>query len=242
MAKLRSVAELSSWKKHLHRSSSMSTSAGQPDNRSPAKADSRTTPRRRSRVRRDGEAGGRERGEAAGRRPHGELERGGPAADPAANPALDVRAAVEGGGDAQAERVEHRGGVVHEQPGGETSEPLPRVGTAASVEEPRRRRRWRTSELGEVDVEARRGAPEVAPPPRQHARLHRLPRGEAGEDAAAELVRELPQPPFAAAAAVSCAGGGDPRALPRGRGRRNHRRRRRSIGHARAAETRLSVF
>ena len=54
------------------------------------------------------------------------------------------------------------------------------------------------AELAVVDVEARRRAPEVPPPPRKHAGLHNLPRHEEGHDGVEELVGEG-APPVAAA-------------------------------------------
>ena len=55
-----------------------------------------------------------------------------------------------------------------------------------------------------VDVEARRRAPEVPPPPRKHAGLHNLPRHEEGHDGVEELVGEGAQP------VVAVGGGGGP--------------------------------
>ena len=49
-------------------------------------------------------------------------------------------------------------------------------------------------ELFAIGVDARNGAPEVAPPPRQHARLHGLARVQEGHDAVEDFVGEVADP------------------------------------------------
>ena len=48
--------------------------------------------------------------------------------------------------------------------------------------------------IGAVDVDAWDGAPEVAPPPRQGARVHHLSGAELREDGVEEAVRQVAQP------------------------------------------------
>lgn len=49
-------------------------------------------------------------------------------------------------------------------------------------------------EILAVEVEARQGTPQIPPPLGQHARLHRLPGGEGGQDGVEEAIRQSAQP------------------------------------------------
>ena len=109
------------------------------------------------------------------------MELGRAVLDATANPFIHISTVMLVG--IQAELIHgHSIAAEEEQVGGEVLElaPFLRLDIAAAPD----------VELPLVDVDAGSRAPEVCPPPRQHARLHKLPRRQEGQDGVEDAVRK----------------------------------------------------